>query len=47
MMKLIYTQDTINYMLKDNRDLVEELDKMGKPEIKTIDKIQYYVFEVE
>ena len=47
MMKLIYTQDTINYMLKYHKNLIEELDRMGKPVIKTIDKIQYYVFEIE
>ena len=47
MTKIIYTQDTVNYMLKDHKNLIEELDRMGKPEIKTIDKIQYYVFEIE
>ena len=47
MAKIIYTQDTVNYMVKTDKTLVMQLDMMGKPEIKSIGDIQYYVFEVE
>ena len=40
-------QDTVNYMVKTNKDLVMKLDMMGKPEIKSIKDVQYYVFEIE
>jgi len=43
MTKIIYMQDTVNYMIKTDK----KLDMMGKPEIKSIEDIQYYVFEVE
>tara|TARA_R100000541_G_scaffold10550_2_gene18406 strand:+ start:1084 stop:1227 length:144 start_codon:yes stop_codon:yes gene_type:complete len=45
--KIIYTQDTVNYMIKTNKNLVLQLDMMGKPEIKSVEGVQYYVFEVE
>tara|TARA_B110000211_G_scaffold1173_1_gene1439 strand:+ start:244 stop:387 length:144 start_codon:yes stop_codon:yes gene_type:complete len=47
MAKIIYTQDTVNHMVKTDKNLVMQLDMMGKPEIKSIGDIQYYVFEVE
>ena len=47
MAKIIYTQDTVNYMIKTNKNLVLQLDMMGKPEIKSVEGVQYYVFEVE
>ena len=47
MTKIIYTQDTVNYMVKTDKNLVMQLDMMGKPEIKSVEGVQYYVFEVE
>ena len=47
MTKIIYMQDTVNHMIKTNKNLVMQLDMMGKPEIKSIEDVQYYVFEVE
>ena len=47
MAKVIYMQDTINFMVKVDRTLIMELDLMGKPEIKSIEGAQYYVFEIE
>ena len=47
MAKIIYTQDTVNYMIKTNKNLVLQLDMMGKPDIKSVEGVQYYVFEVE
>ena len=47
MTKIIYMQDTVNYMIKTDKNLVMQLDMMGKPEIKSVEGVQYYVFEVE
>ena len=47
MAKIIYMQDTVNYMAKTNKNLILQLDMMGKPVIKSIDGAQYYIFEVE
>ena len=47
MTKIIYMQDTVNYMIKTDKNLVMQLDMMGKPDIKSVEGVQYYVFEVE
>ena len=47
MAKIIYMQDTVNYMVKTDKNLVLQLDMMGKPDIKSVEGVQYYVFEVE
>ena len=47
MTKIIYMQDTVNHMVKTDKNLVLQLDMMGKPDIKSIKETQYYVFEVE
>ena len=47
MTKIIYMQDTVNHMIKTDKNLDMQLDMMGKPEIKSVEGVQYYVFEVE
>ena len=52
MIKLVYMQDTINYMLELDKRLLHELDKLDKPELKVIynegsEPLQYYLFEIE
>lgn len=49
-MRLIYMQDTIDYMHKVNPELLNELVKYGEPEIKEIikeDVIKYYTFNID
>lgn len=49
-MRLIYMQNTIDYMHKVNPELLNELVKYGEPEIKEIireDVIKYYAFDID
>jgi hypothetical protein len=49
-MRLIYMQDTIDYMHKVNPELLNELIKYGEPVIKEIireDVIKYYAFDID
>lgn len=49
-MRLIYMQDTIDYIHKVNPELLNELVKYGEPEIKEIikeDVIKYYTFNID
>lgn len=49
-MRLIYMQNTIDYMHKVNPELLNELVKYGEPEIKEIikeDVIKYYTFNID
>ena len=49
-MRLIYMQDTIDYMHKVNPELLNELVRYGDPEIKEIireDVIKYYAFNID
>ena len=51
-MKLIYTQETINYMAKVNPQLIEELSVYGAPEpVELLDdkgevKNKYYLYNI-
>jgi len=48
--RLIYMQDTIDYMHKVNPELLNELVKYGEPETKEIireDVIKYYAFDID
>lgn len=42
----IYMQDTIDYILKIDKNLIKEIEQLGIPEVKTITvvnkKIKYY-----
>jgi len=49
-MRLIYMQNTIDYMHKVNPELLNGLVKYGEPEIKEIireDVIKYYAFDID
>ena len=48
-MKLVYMQDTIDYMHSKDPQLLDNLVKYGDPEIKEIireDTIRYYLFKL-
>ena len=51
-MKLIYTQETINYMAKVNPQLIEELSVYGAPEpVELLDdkgevRNKYYLYNI-
>jgi len=51
-MKLVYTQETINYMAKVNPQLIEDLAKYGAPEpVELLDdkgevNNKYYLYKI-